>query len=197
VQDDVRSVDSERFGIFDVVLCLGILYHLPKSDVVPFLRNVSGVSRRLMILETQISMKASERVDGPWGGYAGKAFGENPRYEGAALNSQPSFWLTRSSLLNLLADVGFTSISEPLTPLVLFTAKIIDHSTLLAVKGAAMEVISSPEIGRMALETWRWPEGLRRSVTPNQNRWKGVRDRILQMSGRGIQQKLRRKNPPD
>ncbi|HMC69346.1 MAG TPA: methyltransferase domain-containing protein, partial [Mycobacteriales bacterium] len=28
VEDDVRNIDLDRFGRFDVLLCLGILYHL-------------------------------------------------------------------------------------------------------------------------------------------------------------------------
>jgi hypothetical protein len=32
VTDDVRNFSRERYGAFDVVICSGILYHLPGKD---------------------------------------------------------------------------------------------------------------------------------------------------------------------
>src|SRR4051812_24516142 len=36
-QDDVRNLRVEKYGEFDVVLCLGILYHLDVPDVFDFI----------------------------------------------------------------------------------------------------------------------------------------------------------------
>ena len=38
VQDDVRNLSLAKYGKFDVVLCLGILYHLKAPDVSLLLR---------------------------------------------------------------------------------------------------------------------------------------------------------------
>jgi len=43
VQSDVRGLTRERYGGFDVVLCLGILYHLEAPDVFSFLESISDV----------------------------------------------------------------------------------------------------------------------------------------------------------
>src|SRR6266853_3907717 len=43
VQDDVRNLSKEKYGSFDVVLCLGILYHLEVPDVFKFIENIATV----------------------------------------------------------------------------------------------------------------------------------------------------------
>ena len=35
--EDVRELSAERHGTFDVVLCLGLLYHLDADDLFPFI----------------------------------------------------------------------------------------------------------------------------------------------------------------
>ena len=57
-QGDVRDLDRERDGGFDVVLCLGILYHLPAEDVYPFLARVASVCDGFTVIETNISLAA-------------------------------------------------------------------------------------------------------------------------------------------
>jgi 2-polyprenyl-3-methyl-5-hydroxy-6-metoxy-1,4-benzoquinol methylase len=46
VLDDVRNLNKDRYGFFDVVLCLGILYHLDTPDVMNFVEK--RVLRKLM-----------------------------------------------------------------------------------------------------------------------------------------------------
>jgi 2-polyprenyl-3-methyl-5-hydroxy-6-metoxy-1,4-benzoquinol methylase len=41
--DDVRKLDQDRHGVFDVVLCLGILYHLDTPGVMDFVEKISTV----------------------------------------------------------------------------------------------------------------------------------------------------------
>src|SRR3989442_14143808 len=42
VQDNVRNLSVQKYGYFDVVLCLGILYHLHVPDVFHFRRGAIG-----------------------------------------------------------------------------------------------------------------------------------------------------------
>lgn len=44
--DDVRNLSLEKYGEFDVVLCLGILYHLDAPDVFHFVESIGRVTRR-------------------------------------------------------------------------------------------------------------------------------------------------------
>lgn len=47
---DVKEVTAERFGSFDVVLALGILYHL--DDPVGWLRQIASLTRGVLFLDT-------------------------------------------------------------------------------------------------------------------------------------------------
>src|SRR5438874_1963196 len=55
-QDDVRNLSVEKYGRFDVVLCLGLLYHLDASDVFPFIERLSEVCGRICIVDTRITL---------------------------------------------------------------------------------------------------------------------------------------------
>jgi tRNA (mo5U34)-methyltransferase len=52
VQDNVYNLSAERLGQFDVVLFLGLLYHLP--DPMQILNNVRSLCRDRMYLETHV-----------------------------------------------------------------------------------------------------------------------------------------------
>src|SRR5438105_1763792 len=56
VQDDVRNLSAEKYGRFDVVLCLGLLYHLDARDVFPFIEKLSEVCGRICIVDTRITL---------------------------------------------------------------------------------------------------------------------------------------------
>src|SRR5262249_23647092 len=51
IQGDVRNLTPESYGLFDVVLCLGILYLLDAPDVFPFLEPASAVCRPLPLID--------------------------------------------------------------------------------------------------------------------------------------------------
>ena len=55
VQDDVRNLSKEKYGEFDIVLCLGILYHLDAPDVFDFVSKVAEVCREFAIFETHFA----------------------------------------------------------------------------------------------------------------------------------------------
>jgi tRNA (mo5U34)-methyltransferase len=55
----LEELAPERIGTFDVVLFLGVLYHLP--DPLPVLERVSALARELLILETQVDLMWTRR----------------------------------------------------------------------------------------------------------------------------------------
>lgn len=70
VEDDVFTVDLEALGPFDVVLCLGLLYHVSKH--VSLLERVAAVNRDLLVIDsTLVGMPGSfvhwkrERIEDP------------------------------------------------------------------------------------------------------------------------------------
>ncbi len=60
VKDDVRNLSKEKYGSFDVILCLGILYHLDIPDVFSFLEMISEVCRKVTLIDTHVSQRAEK-----------------------------------------------------------------------------------------------------------------------------------------
>jgi SAM-dependent methyltransferase len=151
IQDDVRNLSREKHGEFDVVLCLGILYHLDVPDVFTFLEQIGRVSRGIAIIDTHIGLSSNVSCQYKGKTYWGVTFKEHEhdstpeerkKQLWASLDNVTSFWPTHASLCNALSQVGFTSVYEcrmPAEP-----DKPRDRLTLMAVKGQRQNLISSP-----------------------------------------------------
>jgi 2-polyprenyl-3-methyl-5-hydroxy-6-metoxy-1,4-benzoquinol methylase len=165
VLDDVRNLSVDRYGSFDVVLCLGILYHLDTPDVMDFVEKVSKVCKGLAIIDTHISLSNEASYTWREKVYWGSYFQEHdtcatPDEKLASvwysLDNTRSFKFTRASLCNMLRHVGFTSVYECLNPYEYHNPKwplaaeddrrVItkDRVTLVAIKGQKQTVLSSP-----------------------------------------------------
>jgi len=151
VEDDMRNVRAERYGSFDAVFCMGILYHLNAPDVFQFLEHLRDMTR-LVILDTHLSPKAEISCTYRGNAYWGRTYQEYPDHWSASdiekapwssIDNAESFWLTRSSLYNLLSDIGFTSVYQCLIPRMTFWG-IPHRTTLVAVKGRVTHLRSVP-----------------------------------------------------
>ena len=58
--DDIRNFSVERHGRFDVILCLGILYHLDTPDAMDFVERIAQACERVTIIDTNFSMTDEE-----------------------------------------------------------------------------------------------------------------------------------------
>lgn len=94
VEMEVLELSPERIGTFDVVLFLGVLYHL--KDPRAALERVASVTGDLLILETHADCLGSRRPL--------VAF-----YPGGELDGDPTNWCgpNRAALEWMLRDVGF------------------------------------------------------------------------------------------
>jgi tRNA (mo5U34)-methyltransferase len=94
---DVMDLSPERVGVFDVVLLLGVLYHLRHPLLA--LERVASVTRKLLILETVVDMVGFRRP--------AAAF-----YPGRELNNDPTNWWAPNlpALQGMLQDVGFDQV---------------------------------------------------------------------------------------
>jgi 2-polyprenyl-3-methyl-5-hydroxy-6-metoxy-1,4-benzoquinol methylase len=151
VLGDVRDLSRERYGEFDIVLCLGILYHLDAPDVFRFIQKISEVCRGFAVFDTYISLAPKRRY-----AFEGKEFwgreiiehranedaGEKLTWLWSSLENDSSVWLTRHTLLNSLIGVGFTSVYDCEAPVEL--EKPLDRVTFVAVKGARSELLTQP-----------------------------------------------------
>jgi protein-L-isoaspartate O-methyltransferase len=166
---DVRAVELDTY---DVVLCVGLLYHLPATDAVALVRRIAAATR-LAIIETQVSLSRRDTVSTGGLSLVGRTYGENTAHPGASLDNPASFWPTRPSLLNLLADAGFTSIAEVLVPRVPLVSDYVDRPVMVCARG---EAIASPV---------RVPERTQRMAHASQGlRWR-IADRVGRLRGHG------------
>lgn len=167
MQDDVRNLSPEKYGRFDIVLCLGILYHLNAPDVFEFINSIYQVCDDFAIIETHFAPKPVQMQTWQGRSYWGLAVREHAAgasqadklaSAGASLDNEYSFWLTKASLFNILRHVGFTSVYECRVPLANLyvgpeqTFKMWQTRTMLvAVKGQAVHLDGSPPVAD-------WPE---------------------------------------
>ena len=151
VRDDVRNLSAEKYGRFDVVLCLGILYHLDAPDVFPFIERLSEVCSRICVVDTRIALspKAQYNYRGRiCSGIKGHEHGPGDSSETkkaklwASLDNCDNFWLSRATFYNALSHAGFTTVYEctvPAEPL-----KPPDRITVVAIKGETCRLLSTP-----------------------------------------------------
>jgi ubiquinone/menaquinone biosynthesis C-methylase UbiE len=151
VQDDVRNLSIEKYGRFDVVLCLGLLYHLDVPDVFTFIERLGEVCQRVCIVDTRITLDPKTSYSYKGRAYSGTKSEEHSASDSkeekmaklwASLDNNEAFWLSRPALYNFLAHVGFTTVYEcniPAEP-----EKPADRITFVAIKGQAGNLLNAP-----------------------------------------------------
>jgi 2-polyprenyl-3-methyl-5-hydroxy-6-metoxy-1,4-benzoquinol methylase len=158
LHDDVRNLNREKHGEFDVVLCLGILYHLDSPDVFSFLARLAEVCRGFAIIHTHVALDAEVSRDYEGTRYWGRMFNEHSplstpeqrkRSLWASLDNVSSFWPTRPSLFNALTRAGFTSIYECQTPP---EEMPIHRATFVAIKGRREPIHCAPLLSARPVE---------------------------------------------
>ena len=99
---DVMDLSHERVGTFNVVLFLGVLYHLPNPLLA--LERVASVTEDLLILETVVDMVGVNRP--------AAAF-----YPGRELSGDPTNWWgpNHAAVEGMLHSVGFARV-DVITP---------------------------------------------------------------------------------
>lgn len=175
VQDDVRNLSKEKYGEFDIVLCLGLLYHLDAPDVFAFVNSVAEVCRNLAVIETHFVQTPAPHSH-EWRGnrYWGRAHDEHSagatpeaklKALGQSLDNERAFWFTQASLCNILRHVGFTSVLDCRNPVAnLYVGEARDvriwrnRVTLAAIKGQPVNLFSHPTA--TAAREIDWPENL-------------------------------------
>jgi tRNA (mo5U34)-methyltransferase len=95
---DVPDLTPERVGTFDIVLFLGVLYHL--KDPFTALERVARLAKELLVLESRIL-----RLPLPWP-YA-------RFWPGATLERDPTNWwtFTAGCVVAMLRDIGFRKVT--------------------------------------------------------------------------------------
>lgn len=150
VQDDVRNISREKYGEFDIVLCLGILYHLDEPDCFKLLESIGEVCTGFAIIDTHLAINPEDVAEYNGREYHGWLFTEyehEPTEEEteatswASIGNRKSFWLSKPSLVNAIVDAGFSSVYESHYPA--WNDMPADRIALVARKGAKQELLAS------------------------------------------------------
>lgn len=116
--DDVLRVTPERYGSFDLTLCLGLLYHL--EDPMGALRHLRAVTKELCVIDTEVVRPGAHATldRGPKDGVvqtqdviaviAEPAWQWNPLLSVTGVSLVPS----TSALLTLLKHAGFRDVTQ-------------------------------------------------------------------------------------
>ncbi|MCI0334399.1 MAG: class I SAM-dependent methyltransferase [Planctomycetes bacterium] len=181
-QADVRHVEQSNFGDFDVILFLGILYHLDVPDSLFVLKNLHQMCRKLLIIDTHISLAGRDSFPFEGKSYAGTKRREHRDTDSPSERQQKllmsvdnvfNFWFTRESLVQLLTDIGFSSVFECVAPLEAHKPR--NRLTLVAVKGEPVRISTYPWINDLT------EQELNERLRPKQYRG-GVKRRLQQYS---------------
>lgn len=193
---DVRSLSRAAHGSFDVVLCLGILYHLDAPDVFSFVEKIGEVCDGFAVFDTYVSLKQKQSYTFKgatlWGRDIQEHVPEESREEKlqdlwSSIENLKSVWMTAPTLLNLLSRSGFTSVYECHVPVEL--NKPSDRVTFLAVKGQKARIINSPRASEiLATEL---PEALVRKPSHHQAPFADSSRRIVQMVPRSLRRGMK------
>jgi 2-polyprenyl-3-methyl-5-hydroxy-6-metoxy-1,4-benzoquinol methylase len=162
VLDDARNISPERYGRFDIVVCSGLLYHMNVPDVFQLVERMYDIADHLVIIDTHISLtpdtveRYGEHV------YRGNHYVEHRADDLeevktsralASWGNDTSFMLTRPSLVNLFAHVGFSSAYECFNPPHLnYGEPGLEHwnrCAFIAVKGTPLTVHTSPPVNAL------------------------------------------------
>jgi len=114
IQQDIRETDVSGF---DVVLLMGLLYHLELDDQLSLLRRCAG---SITILDTHHSTLPTHLERG----YAGHTFHEVPAGREGELADMPTaawgnltaFWPTQPDLVRMLRDCGYGTVLARVPP---------------------------------------------------------------------------------
>ena len=193
VTDDVRNLMEERYGTFDVVLCSAILYHLPGEDGCRLIETIAELCSKLVIVDTVIGMKdwrvSNGKAGTTTGSYSMSIRTLTPWRRGWNAPGHRStttlVWMTKPSLLNLLRDVGFTTVSEVLRPASFFDN--CDRVTLAAINGVPQEISRCREAPEPD-----WPEQLDLPVNPGQAHYFAPSTPLWKRVGRSVRRVMSR-----
>jgi hypothetical protein len=134
VQDDAWNL--ARYGVFDVVFCCGLLYHLDRPR--QFIRTLSAITTRLLLIQTHFSvgtgpdgkdvkpdetstgryhlspLTENESLPGRWFTEysSNRAYRDRENAKWSAWDNRRSFWIQREYLLHEIQEAGFDLVME-------------------------------------------------------------------------------------
>lgn len=157
IKGDARNISMEELGEFDAIICSGLLYHLTGTDAIELIRKMYAMTKKLVIIDTHISLKPESHIVFNEKKYFGKIYKEHSSTDSqetkskrlwASWDNENSFWVTRPSLINILNEAGFSSVYESFLPAHINFGKPgiehLDRCTFVCIKGKQLDLFTSP-----------------------------------------------------
>jgi hypothetical protein len=185
---DVRRIDEDALGRFDIVFLLGILYHLEAADAVETIRRIGGLCDDLLIVDTHFAPAAKATATVAGARYDGARVREHDAGDAAAtrlargqasIDNEFAFYFTKPSLTRLLTGAGFPIVLEALAPL--DPTKPDDRATFVALKREIHALEVYPWIRNLGEE--EIAAAIRRSMPPAPE---GRRARLARLLNRAL-----------
>lgn len=168
IHDDARNISVEATGVFDAIVCSGLLYHLTAADAIELIKRMYEMTTKVVIIDTQIALRKKTSYKSGNDEYWGVLYNEHKSVDSqkqkatklwASWDNNESFWFTRPSMVNILKKTGFTSVYECFTPEHINYGKpgmeCYDRCTFVAIKGKKSNLIASPAANDISEN---WPE---------------------------------------
>ncbi len=136
---DVYDISKDRIGSFDIVLFLGVLYHLKYPLLA--LEKIFEVCKDMVVIETSFCRTLARA---PFLYYV----------EGESLNNDPTNWFIPNikCLEGMLSDVGFRKIEVIYKSPILFKPRI---KKAVAARFIAKNILSLMSIGRAVIKAYK------------------------------------------
>lgn len=196
--DDVNNIAPEKYGEFDVILCMGILYHISKEKYLSFLKNVTDCCKDLLIIDTFISLRGGDYLEQDGVRYEGTTWREfedsaseeeKMKNVHATLTDNLSFSMSKGSLIKYLEILGFTSVCEVYIPSQ--PNNPIDRITLVCKKATPVSLKVFPEFNhKKHFDSFEDTRGLGRRMVVHWN--ENIVKKMLRRSFRMTRHKFRK-----
>jgi SAM-dependent methyltransferase len=150
-QCDVRALTLRTHGSVDVILCLGLLYHLEAASALSVLENLFQMCNEMLLIDTLIAPEPDIEVRYRDRVYEGTNHREHEDDDPEevrrsrllrSVDNSFSFRFTKVSLVDALRDTGFTSVFECHSPPE--PGRPGDRITVVARKGEPMRIATYP-----------------------------------------------------
>lgn len=104
VEGDITTIDPASLGTFDVVLCLGVIYHVPSPFDV--LERLAPLARDLLVIETDTAANTNPNP-------MARFVLDTDAYLDGASRYRPNFWLPNSACCHaMLRACGFREVEQ-------------------------------------------------------------------------------------
>ena len=162
LQKDVTTISRAELGTFDIIYCLGILYHLEIDEVFQLIRQMHDMCTRAVIIDTQIVPAGSEQDEVEhngvkYPGYLWREHSDDADQEqrnaslGASLAKTFSFILNKDGFLKILRENGFPTVLECWVPCEITEEKREGKRiTLVAIKSEPVKISSYPWLNHLS-----------------------------------------------